>query len=81
MPPGESSRSPGRVLVVGCATQAASCKQMPESLGKHSRQPWLYGGRLGFMSKLFSSPPTRIQRRVPGDAGASGSWEKSRPSP
>lgn len=48
------------VLAAGCDMQDVNHKQMLESLGKHSRQAQLRGGRLNFTSKPLSSPSMHV---------------------
>lgn len=48
------------VLAAGCDTQDVNHKQMLESLGKHSQQAQLCGGRLSFTSKPLSSPSMHL---------------------
>lgn len=49
------------VLAAGCDTQDVNHKQMLESLGKHSQQAQLCGGRLSFTSKPLSSPSMHLE--------------------
>lgn len=81
----------GRRLPVRAAALLAGCWRLdvPRRLLIASRCPnrwanitcglsFTEGGLVSHPS--FCPPPTRIRQCVPGDAGASGSWEKSRPS-